>query len=135
MPALRLGESLQRHSDAPHSRVLKIPNPLFLLTAISAAGLFLLALRGRHPSDSTQLLSTLVFRLKVVCWVQVDARALRYHAPFDFDAFVFFAWPFVVPYYLYRTRGARGLLFSAGILALAIIPEVAAGSIRITHTR
>jgi hypothetical protein len=109
--------------------------PLFLLTAISAVGLFLLALRGRHPSDSTQLLSTLVFRLMVVCWVQGDARAHRYYAPFDFEAFVFFAWPFVVPYYLYRTRGARGLLFSAGILVLAIVPEVAADVIRITHTR
>ena len=109
--------------------------PLFLLTAISAVGLFLLAFRSRTPSDSTQLLSTFVFRLMVVCWVQVDARAQRYHAPFDFGAFLFFAWPLVVPYYLYRTRGARGLLFSAGILALAIVPDVAAQVIRITHTR
>ena len=108
--------------------------PLFLLAAISGVGLSLLAVHGRIPSDSTQLLSTFVFRLMVVCWVQVDARAHRYHAPFDFDAFLFFAWPFVLPYYLFRTRGARGLLSSAGILALAIGPDLAADVIRITHT-
>jgi hypothetical protein len=73
----------------------------------------------------------LVFRLMVVSWVQVDARAQRYHAPFDFGAFLFFAWPLVLPYYLYRTRGARGLLFSAGILALAIVPEFVADVIRV----
>jgi hypothetical protein len=105
--------------------------PLFLLCAISAVGLSLLAVRGRTPSDSTQLLSTFVFRLMVVCWVRVDARAHRYLAPFDFDAFVFFAWPLVVPYYLSRTRGALGLLSSAGILALAIGPDLAADVIRI----
>jgi hypothetical protein len=107
--------------------------PLFLLTAISAVGLLVLAARGRHPLDSTQLLSTFVFRLMVVCWVQVDARAQRYRAPFVFDAFLFFAWPLVLPYYLYRTRGVRGLLFSAGVLALAVVPDVVADVILIAR--
>jgi hypothetical protein len=107
--------------------------PLFVLTAISAVGLSLLALRGLNPSESTQLLWKFAFSLILVCRVRVDARSQRYSAPFDFDAFVFFAWPLVVPYYLYRTRRARGLLFGAGIWALAIVPNIAAQVIRITH--
>ena len=111
----------------------KLLIPLFLLTAISAVGLFLLAFRGRHASDSTLLLATLGFRLMVGYWVIVDARAQRYHPSFDFGAFLFFAWPLVLPYYLYRTRGARGLLFGAAILALAVVPEVVAEVILITR--
>lgn len=111
----------------------KLLIPLFLLTAISAVGLFLLAARGRHPSDSTQLLSLFVFRLMLGYWVMVDARAQRYRPSFDFGAFLFFAWPLVLPYYLYRTRGPRGLLFSAAILALAVAPEAVAEAILITR--
>ena len=109
--------------------------PLFVLTAISALGLSLLALRRLNPSESTQLLWRFAFSLILVCWVRVDARAQRYSAPFDFDAFVLFGWPLVVPYYLYRTRGARGLVFGAGIWALNLAPTFAAQFIRITVAR
>jgi hypothetical protein len=106
--------------------------PLFLLTAMFALGLSLLALRRLNPSESTQLLWRLAFSLILVCWVRVDARAQRYSPRFDFDAFVFFGWPIAVPYYLYRTRGARGLVFGAGIWALNLAPTLAAQFIRIT---
>ena len=65
-------------------------------------------------------------------WVIVDARAHRYRPSFDFGAFLFFAWPLVLPYYLSRARGARGLLFSVAILALAIVPDVVADVILLT---
>jgi len=110
---------------------LKSLIPLFLLTAIFALGVSLLAFRGRNPSESTQLLWKFAFSLILVCWVRVDVRAQRYSAPFDFDAFVFFGWPLVVPYYLYRTRGGRGFLFGAGIWALNLAPTLAAQFIRI----
>lgn len=106
--------------------------PLFLLAAIFALGLSILALRGRDPADSTILFWRLTFGLMLVYWVRIDAKARRYSAPFDFDSFVFFAWPAFVPYYLYQTRGRRGLLLSAGILGLNIAPSFVAALIRIT---
>jgi hypothetical protein len=39
---------------------------------------------------------------------------------------MFFAWIFVLPYYLLRTCGRRGLLLLAGIYGLAAIPYLAA---------
>jgi len=44
--------------------------------------------------------------------------------PFEFDAFVFFGWPVVVPYYLYRTRGKRGLILTAAVYLLFVVPTV-----------
>jgi hypothetical protein len=52
--------------------------------------------------------------------------------PFEFDAFVFFGWPVVVPYYLYRTRGGRGLIVTAAVYTLYVIPEVISAIIRLT---
>ena len=53
-----------------------------------------------------------------------DRRKRGLRVPHEFDTFVFFAWPAVVPYYLYRSRGRRGLLLGAGIWALYIAPYV-----------
>jgi len=64
-----------------------------------------------------------------------DRRKRGFRVPFEFDAFVFFAWPIVVPYYLYRTRGARGLLLAAGFYALVILPLVVGIVARIEHGR
>jgi len=43
---------------------------------------------------------------------------------YDYDSFVFFAWPVVVPVYLFQTRGARAfltLLCFAGICVIAVL--------------
>lgn len=44
--------------------------------------------------------------------------------PFEFDAFMFFAWPVLLPFYLYRTRRRRGLMIAAGVYLLNSIPSV-----------
>jgi len=51
-----------------------------------------------------------------------DRRARAFDVPFEFDAFVFWAWPVVVPYYLYRSRGGRGLLLALSICGLYRVP-------------
>jgi len=100
--------------------------PLFVLTAISTAGLSLLAIRHGEPSTLTHLLWAWGFALILVSWVRVDARARGYLRPFDFDAFVFFGWPIMVPYYLCRIRRSRGLLSGLGICSLYPVPDVIA---------
>jgi hypothetical protein len=70
------------------------------------------ALDNSHPS---------VPRL---CWVHFDRRTHHLSLPFEFDAFVFFAWPIALPYYLYKTRGVRGFFLAAPIMALLLLPYV-----------
>ncbi len=99
--------------------------PLFALTAISTVGSFHLAIHRREPSALTHVLWTWGFGFILVCWVRVDARLRGYVRAFDFDSFVFFGWPIMVPYYMYRTRRARGLISGFGICALYLVPNVA----------
>jgi hypothetical protein len=100
--------------------------PLVLLTAIYTAGRAILALYGLVPSKSAEFICSFEFRIILVGWVFFDRQASEFSAPFEFDAFMFFAWIFVLPYYLLRTRGRRGLLLLAGIYGLAAIPYLAA---------
>jgi hypothetical protein len=69
----------------------------------------------------------------MVRWAAIDRRSRSFSVPFEFDAFVFFAWVVVVPYYLLKTRGTRGLIGAIGFWALAITPTVASQVILLTR--
>jgi hypothetical protein len=71
----------------------------------------------------------ILFGLFLTWWVRIDRRARGFGAPYDFDYFVFFAWPLMVPYYLYRTRGWKGILFGVGMCGLCIAPYVVAATV------
>ena len=62
------------------------------------------------PPEETQGLWMILFSLNLTWWLYADRIVLRFSAPYEFETFAFFAWPLVVPYYLYRTRRGRGLL-------------------------
>jgi hypothetical protein len=107
--------------------------PLVALAAIFAAGLSVFAARGVAASRSIELLWSFEFPLILALWVLADRRNRGFSVPYEFDTFVFFAWPAVVPYYLYRSRGRGGLLLGAGIWALYIAPYLTALLVRIAR--
>jgi hypothetical protein len=96
---------------------------LVIMTAIYAIGLSVLASHGYTARpESTALLWGFEFQTLLSIWVRIDRRHRNLNLPFEFDAFVFFGWPVVVPYYLYRTRGKRGLVVTAAVCTLYVAP-------------
>lgn len=98
---------------------------LFILSAIYIIGLAMLATHG-YPArpEASALLWSLVFPTILAIWARMDRRHQNLKLPFEFDAFVFFAWPLALPYYLYRTRGKKGLLMAAAIYGSYLAPIV-----------
>src|SRR5437879_3307330 len=84
--------------------------PLVTLTFIYSVGLIVLASRGVSAPDGSSLFWRFAFGLFMVRWAAIDRRSRSFSVPFEFDAFVFFAWVLVVSYYLLKTRGPRGLI-------------------------
>jgi hypothetical protein len=66
----------------------------------------------------------LEFQALLAVWVRMDRRRRNMSLPFEFDAFVFFAWPVAFPYYLYRTRHKQGLAVTAAVYTLYFAPAV-----------
>ena len=95
---------------------------LFFLAAICTVGTWMLGAHGEAVPMGVNALWSLTYRLILVAWVRADGRIHGFSAPYEFDAFVFFAWPAAVPYYLWKTRGARGLLAAFGIWMLFVLP-------------
>jgi hypothetical protein len=96
---------------------------LFLLAAIYTFGLSTFAVHGViPPPNQSRVLWTLIYGLILTWWVYADRGTRTFKLPFEFEYFVLFAWPIVVPYYLYRRLGGRGLLFGFGICVLYLVP-------------
>lgn len=96
---------------------------IFILFGISVNTY--LALKGYALSQSTGSLWTFTLSYIIAWGVESDRKLIRFSAPFEFSAFVFFAWPIVVPYYLFKTRGWSGLGSGIALLAAAILPDLA----------
>jgi len=79
---------------------------------------------GSGLPKRADLVSRAVLPLVIASWVMADARKRGRRLCYDYDSFVFFAWPVVLPVYLFQTRGARAfltLLCFAGICLIALL--------------
>lgn len=103
---------------------------IFTLVVLFTVDISVLTAYGHEVSDGTEWVWSVAFSLLLALWVRSDRRARNYSAPFEHEAFMFFAWPVVLPYYLYRTRRGKGLMWATGVGALFLVPYVTAGIIR-----
>ena len=71
--------------------------------------------------------------LVIASWVTADARKRGRQLCYDYDSFVFFAWPLIAPVYIFQTRGVRAfltLLWFAAIWLIAMSPVFVLSIIR-----
>jgi hypothetical protein len=67
---------------------------------------------------------TLLYALSLVWimgwWLRTDTRIRGIAWVYDMGFFLFIAWPLVMPYYLVKSRGAKGLLVVLGFVGAYI---------------
>jgi hypothetical protein len=70
------------------------------------------------------LFAQFAFPLALTGWLLSDAQKRGKKLCYDYDSFAFWAWPIILPVYLFQTRGWRAiitLLWFAGICAAATL--------------
>src|SRR6266850_2434708 len=77
----------------------------FAMAAMVAEGV-----SGGNLPVGAELLMRFTMSLVVAFWVMSDAHKRGLRLCYDYDLFVFIAWQFVVPVYLFRTRGLKAFL-------------------------
>ncbi len=103
----------------------RISPPLVFLNGIVLVGVLFAAFatyRGAEISERSNYLWTACFSYCVAWWIERDRKSREISAPFEYEAFMFFLWPAMAPYYLFQTRGWRGLTLGAGLLFYACVP-------------
>jgi hypothetical protein len=118
------------HKD---NQIFPFSKPLIFLSILAityTVGLSILAVHALLPqAGQSRVLWSIAYGLILTWWVHTDRPNRNFKLPFEFEYFVLFAWPVVVPYYLYRRLGWRGLLLALGICGLYVGPYVIAALI------
>ncbi|MVF14957.1 hypothetical protein FT643_22785 [Ketobacter sp. MCCC 1A13808] len=73
-------------------------------------------------SDASDSAWAFIFAILIAVWSVKEPMQKKFSASFEFSAAVYFAWPLVLPYYLYKTRGYEGLILFLGFAALYLTP-------------
>lgn len=81
---------------------------IFLVTTQIVSGIYLS--RGIEPPAPYTLLHTIGFLWIIGWWLQKDSQKHGVKWVFDLGFFLTIAWPFIMPYYLFKTRSVRSLL-------------------------
>jgi hypothetical protein len=63
--------------------------------------------------------------IAVILWLQKDARRTGVVATLDWGVFLWIAWPLVIPWYAWRTRGRPGWHLTLGLFGLILSPSIA----------
>jgi len=81
---------------------------LFLVLTQIVSGAY--AASGLEPPASFTLIYIFGFFWIIGWWLLVDSRTRGVRWVFDMGLFLYVAWPFILPYYLVKSRGRKGLL-------------------------
>ena len=96
---------------------------VFITLTQIAGGIDLASHLEPHPAFT--LISAFGFVWLIGWWLLRDSRKRGVAWIFDMGLFLYLAWPFVMPYYLLKTRGAKGLLVILGFAGVFIGATVA----------
>ena len=102
-----------------NSRLARIFSPTVLLYAFVVIsqighGIYVVT-EGGAPAVIT-FINALGFLWLVGWWLRRDSRLRSVISIYDLGMFLYILWPFVMPYYLLKTRGTRGLLVIFGFV-------------------
>ena len=81
---------------------------IFLLIVHVASGLYFA--RDLEPSPSFYLLYSFGFFMLVAWWLKEDSKSYGINWVYDMGLFLYLGWVFILPYYLFKTRGIKAFI-------------------------
>ncbi|MEP6569662.1 MAG: hypothetical protein ABJC10_07810 [Acidobacteriota bacterium] len=103
-------------SNSLLSRIVSPATLLFAFVIISQTGHGIYLVTEGGPPPAFTVINALGFLWFVGWWLRRDSKARSIPWVYDMGMFLYILWPFIMPYYLLKTRGARGLLVILGFV-------------------
>jgi hypothetical protein len=103
--------------ERSHDITLTVAKVTALFSSLAAA---LYAATQIEPAPVVALFFSFGPSMAVILWLQKDARRTGVGAVQDWGYFLMLAWPVVIPWYAFKTRGRRGWRLTAGLFGLIL---------------
>jgi hypothetical protein len=115
-------------TDSLLSRIFSPTVLLYAFVVITQIGRGVyIVFEGDAPASLT-LVTALGFVWIVGWWMRRDSRQRGISWVYDMGMFLYILWPIIMPYYLLKSRGVRGLLIILGF-AVAYIGGLLVGAL------
>jgi hypothetical protein len=100
------------------SKMVSPTGLLYIFVALTqiASGIYLA--REAEPPPSFALMYVLGFFWVIGWWLLKDSRERGVKWAYDMGLFLYIAWPFIMVYYLLKTRGAQGVFVILSFLGV-----------------
>ena len=116
----KLSNDGQRMSNLPLSRIVSPTVLLYAFAIISEIGDgFYIVTEGEPPRAFT-VASGIGLLWILGWWLRRDSRLRGIPWIYDMGMFLYMLWPFIMPYYLIKTRGTWGVIGVLGFLGAYI---------------
>jgi hypothetical protein len=110
---------------------LRVAQLAALFSSLAAAAY---AATQSEPSPIVALFLSSGPLLAVVLWLQKDSRRTGVGAVQDWGYFLLLAWPIVIPWYAFKTRGRSGWRLAAGLFGLVFSSYITWMAVAYTFT-
>ena len=101
---------------------MNVKHALAIVLVMSTVYYAVMGYAGYDPSIEAETLMGVALLIMFAWWAWDDAKKQKFHRPYEFGAFIYFAWPIVLPVYLIATRGWKGLLIFPVFVAIYYLP-------------
>lgn len=95
---------------------------IIVLSLVFSAQQFYMGLHEIESTDSLYMLWMYLFTVLIAMWCDRDKIGRGW--PYEYGFFMFIFWPFVLPYYLVKTRALDGLVMFVGFVAFYLLPDL-----------
>jgi hypothetical protein len=96
-----------------------------VVVALASAHMAMLSYYGEEPSNRITLLYNWAFAIIIASGVETDRHGRPVGDSYEYSAYIFFLWPYVLPVYLFQTRRWRGLAVAFAVMVLFLVPWLA----------
>ncbi len=97
-----------------------------LTAVVCSVATALYTLAQLEPAPGMSIVITFAPVITVILWLQKDAQRTGIGAVHDWGMFVWLAWPIVIPWYAFRSRGPSGWRLLLGLSLLICSASVTA---------
>jgi hypothetical protein len=100
------------------SRIATPTSLLFIFVSLAQVASGIYTVSKHEPPPLFHFTYTFGFLWVIGWWLVRDSGKRGVGLVLDMGLFLYIAWPLVMPYYLLKTRGAKGLLVILGFLGV-----------------
>ena len=116
------------------SRIASPTILLYLFVVITQIGFGIYYGRQVDPPPAFTLIYALALLWIIGWWLRRDSRKHGVPWVYDMGFFLVIAWPFIIPYYLVKSRGVKGLFVILGFLGAYVCAVIIGITISVLAT-